>query len=170
MPNVHLEVLTERYVHNENFLVVNHDIAAINRLLAELTKDPKDPHKKLPFIRDRLELLEIVKQGNLRLVVARDLEKNRYDELSLVGMATIHWHKLPTKVNAYIDDVVVLADDKYRGKGIGKKLTLELIKIAKEACANCIDLTSNPTRTEANGLYQKLGFEKKDTNYYRLKL
>lgn len=31
-------------------------------------------------------------------------------------------------------------------------------------------LTSNPTRIAANKLYQKLGFEQKQTNVYRMNL
>ena len=161
MSNVHLEVLTARYVENENACAVYNDLDGINKLLTVLSTSSK------PII-DRLELLKILRQDNLRVVIARDIDKNRYEEPSIVGMATIHWHKLPTKINAYIDDVVV--DEEYRGQKIGKRLTRELIRIAKEACANCIDLTSNPNRTEANGLYQKLGFEKRETNYYRLEL
>ena len=33
-----------------------------------------------------------------------------------------------------------------------------------------LHLTSNPSREEANALYQALGFEKRDTNVYKMSL
>ncbi len=57
-----------------------------------------------------------------------------------------------------------------RGRGIGKKLMLHLIRVAKKAGALTIDLTSNPSRKEANRLYRALGFEKRKTNVYRMTL
>ena len=161
MPNVHLSIIDKKYVHSATFGQLTNDVTAINTLLSALTKHPK-------LIRDRMDLIRIALQSNLRLVVARDIDINSQDNPNIVGMASVHWIELPTKINAYIDDVVVL--ETYRGQKIGKKLTEELIRIARAVCASCIDLTSNPTRIEANPLYQKLGFEKKPTNYYRLKL
>ena len=35
---------------------------------------------------------------------------------------------------------------------------------------DCVHLTSNPSRIAANALYQKLGFEKKETNCYVMKV
>ena len=35
---------------------------------------------------------------------------------------------------------------------------------------DCIHLTSNPKREAANALYQKMGFEKKETNCYMMKI
>jgi len=67
-----------------------------------------------------------------------------------------------------IEDVVV--DKNYRGKGIGRKLTEMLIKEAKKRKADCVELTSNPKRAEANAMYESMGFEKRETNCYRLNL
>ena len=41
------------------------------------------------------------------------------------------------------------------------------IEYAQECGALCIDLTSRPSRMEANEMYQKMGFEKRETNVYR---
>ena len=67
-----------------------------------------------------------------------------------------------------IDDVVV--DEKYRGKGLGKILTYAMIEKAKKLGMKHIDCTSRPHRIVAHKLYEKAGFEKRDTNVFRLKL
>lgn len=102
-----------------------------------------------------------------------EVEKNaiiftaRNENGELVGMATlIIINKLFCKTSS-CEDVVV--DDNYRGQGVGKTLMMNLIKKSKELNIKEIDLTSNPTREVAIALYQKIGFQKRDTNLYRLK-
>ena len=59
----------------------------------------------------------------------------------------------------------------YRGQGIGRTLLQRIIDFAKNKLAPIdLRLTSNPTRTEANALYQALGFEQRDTNVYKMSL
>ncbi len=86
----------------------------------------------------------------------------------IVGMATIHFYRTFSYKSGVINDVVV--DEKYRGQGIGKRLTKALVKEAKKEKADHIDLTSKPERVVANAMYEKLGFKKRKTNYYRLVL
>lgn len=87
-----------------------------------------------------------------------------FDEEDLVGMLTIAIVQIPTSKHGRIEDVVV--DRNYRGKGIGEKLSLEAIRIAKELKLSKLLLTSNPQRIEANKLYQKIGFRLGTTNSY----
>jgi hypothetical protein len=42
--------------------------------------------------------------------------------------------------------------------------------VAKDNKVQAAELTSQPAREAANAMYQKLGFEKRDTNVYRLNL
>ncbi len=86
----------------------------------------------------------------------------------VIGLALIHFYKTFSYKFGVINDVVV--DEKYRGQGIGKRLTKALVKEAKKEKADCVDLTSNPKRIAANAMYQNLGFKKRETNYYRLEL
>ena len=67
-----------------------------------------------------------------------------------------------------IDDIVVIP--RYRNYGLATKLCKHLIDIAKAKKAKHIELTSNPKRTAAHKLYKKLGFKKKKTNVFILKL
>ena len=75
----------------------------------------------------------------------------------------------PTGRKASVEDVVVLPA--YRGQGIGRTLLTRIIDFAKNKLAPIdLRLTSNPTRTEANAMYQALGFVQRDTNVYMMKL
>ena len=68
---------------------------------------------------------------------------------------------------ADIESVVV--SSKCRGRGYGKKVMMAMIEAAKKMNVHHIQLTSNPARVAANQLYQELGFERYETNCYRLK-
>ena len=56
------------------------------------------------------------------------------------------------------------------GLGYGKELMTAMIEAAKKMNVHHIQLTSNPARVAANRLYQDLGFERYETNCYRLPL
>lgn len=89
------------------------------------------------------------------------------DDQTLLGMLTLVILPIPTGMRAWVEDVVVHADA--RGKGIGKLLTLHALAEAKQFGALTVDLTSRPNRIVANQLYQKVGFQLRQTNVYRFK-
>ena len=68
---------------------------------------------------------------------------------------------------ADIESVVV--SSKCRGRGYGKELMTAMIEAAKKMNVHHMQLTSNPARVAANRLYQELGFERYETNCYKLK-
>ena len=72
---------------------------------------------------------------------------------------------LVTGVRAWIEDVVVDADA--RGRGVGEALNLHAIERARALDAKTVDLTSRPSREAANRLYQRIGFQPRETNVYR---
>jgi len=82
-----------------------------------------------------------------------------------IGLATLILYRVPTGLRGYIEDVVV--DERARGRGIGEALTWACLEAAREAGAPYAGLTSNPSRVAANRLYQKMGFELRQTNVYR---
>jgi ribosomal protein S18 acetylase RimI-like enzyme len=104
-------------------------------------------------------LAEIVASPATTLFVARD------ESARIVGMLTLATFPTPTGVRAWIEDVVV--ETEQRGKGTGAALLDAALQAARGAGARTVDLTSNPSRTEANALYQKLGFAARETNVYR---
>ena len=88
------------------------------------------------------------------------------EEKRFIGTVTLVIVDIPTSKRALVEDVVV--DKKFLGKSIGEKLTLHAINFAKEKGASTVNLTCSPRRIAANALYKKLGFEKRDTNVYKL--
>lgn len=87
---------------------------------------------------------------------------------TVIGMLTVGIYLSPTGSKAWIEDVVV--DNAYRGQGLGRMLVSHAIAYCKEQGIDTLMLTSNPKRIAANALYQSLGFERKETNVYRMKM
>lgn len=108
------------------------------------------------------DVAHIVASPATVLLVARD-EAGR-----IVGSLTLVVFRAPTGPRAWIEDVVV--DDDVRGLGIGSALVREALTRAASAGARSVDLTSRPSRREANRLYVRLGFEQRETNVYRFSL
>ncbi|MDP9801436.1 ribosomal protein S18 acetylase RimI-like enzyme [Arcanobacterium wilhelmae] len=86
---------------------------------------------------------------------------------AIVGMLSLVMFEIPTGVRAWIEDVVV--DEAARGQGAGRALVEAAVELAEKRGAKSIDLTSRPTREAANRLYQRSGFEMRETNIYRFK-
>jgi ribosomal protein S18 acetylase RimI-like enzyme len=105
------------------------------------------------------DLREMVLSSGTTLLVARAEKK-------IVGMITLLVFRIPYVKKAYLDDLVI--DETYRGHGIAKKLMHQALNLAKEKGASYIDLTARPRRAEGNSLYESLGFQKRETNVYRL--
>ncbi len=89
-------------------------------------------------------------------------------EGQIVGTLTLAMFPIPTGVRAWIEDVVV--DESARGQRIGEALTLAAVRLAQEAGARTVDLTSRPSRAAAGRLYERLGFELRESRLYRYKI
>lgn len=109
---------------------------------------------------DRAALAGLVAQPGCRLLVARV-------DGELAGTLTLTLYRIPTGLQARIDDVVV--DDAGRGRGVGEALSRRAIELARDAGARSVTLTSRPSRAAANRLYVRLGFQQVETNVYRLR-
>ena len=83
----------------------------------------------------------------------------------MLGSLTLVVFRIPTGLRAWIEDVVV--DGEARGKGVGDALNRFALDLAAELGCRTVDLTSRPTREAANRLYQRLGFQPRETNVYR---
>jgi ribosomal protein S18 acetylase RimI-like enzyme len=129
-------------------------VEAFARLIPQLSRSNPPPTEA--------ELAEIVGSDASRLLVARD------DGGAVLGSLTLVLFRIPTGVRAWIEDVVV--DESARGQGVGEELNREALRVASEAGARTVDLTSRPSREAANRLYQRLGFKQRDTNVYRIEL
>ncbi len=127
-------------------------LTAINRLVPQLSGSAR------PLDLEDLKRLVGIDCVNFLLAIDEDTGE-------ILGTLTLVVFPIPTGTRAWIEDVIV--DSNARGKGIGKLLTRRAIEIAGSAGAKTVDLTSRPSRVEANSLYQSLGFELRETNVYR---
>ncbi|HEX3752595.1 MAG TPA: GNAT family N-acetyltransferase [Streptosporangiaceae bacterium] len=130
--------------------ISDEDLTAVNRLIPQLSRSAP------PLTGDALR--QIVSWDGNYLLIARDGDR-------VVGMLTLVTFPIPTGLRAWIEDVVV--DEAARGQGVGAALTEEAVRRARAAGARTVDLTSRPTRQAANRLYERLGFELRETNAYR---
>ena len=91
-----------------------------------------------------------------------------FEEGRMVACATLCVCHTPEMVIGFVEAVVVASA--FRGRHIGRQIMERIISDARTFGVQQIHLTSNPKRVAANGLYQALGFEKKETNVYVMKL
>ncbi|MCB0117669.1 MAG: GNAT family N-acetyltransferase [Anaerolineales bacterium] len=127
---------------------------AFQRLVPQLTSNNPPP--------TRDELAALLRDASSTLLIARS------DNGQIIGALNLTVYRVPTGLRSIIEDVIV--DISARGQGIGESLMQSAIDLAREKGAHNISLTSNSLRVAANKLYLKLGFEKRDTNAYKLKL
>ena len=130
-------------------------VQAITRLLPRLSRSAPAP--------TTAELEEIVHSAATTMLLARDADGE------IVGTLTLATFRIPTAVRAWIEDVIV-DTPKVHGQGAGEALTRAALQVATEKGAKTVDLTSRPTRETANNLYQRVGFEARETNVYRINL
>lgn len=89
-------------------------------------------------------------------------------EEHIIGCASLCVFESPTGRKASVEDVVVKGA--YRGQHLGKQLMQHVIEYAKTLAPISLQLTSRPKRVEANKLYKSLGFQKRETNAYRMEI
>ena len=123
---------------------------ALNRLVPQLSSSAK------PL--SDADVVRMTTDHDVVLFVAKN------DDV-IVGTLTLVVFAIPSGQRAWIEDVIV--DGGVRGLGIGAALTNAAIEEGRRRGVRTIDLTSRPSREAANKLYQKLGFEIRDTNVYR---
>jgi GNAT superfamily N-acetyltransferase len=129
-------------------------LGTVHALLPQLSSSPP------PFFPEHLA--EIVSSPASRLLVAED------EAGEVHGMLTLALFRVPTGVRAWIEDVVV--DERARGQRLGGRLVEAALRLAGEAGARTVDLTSRPSRIAAHELYLRSGFEVRDTTVYRYDL
>ena len=130
--------------------VTDEVVAAFGHLLPQLSRSAP------PL--DRAGLDGIAGSAATTLLIARAGNK-------IVGTLSLVMFPIPTGLRAWIEDVIV--DEAARGQGIGEALTVEALRIAEQAGARTVDLTSRPSREAAGRLYERVGFQSRSTRMYR---
>lgn len=125
-------------------------VAAFAELVPQLSRSSSPPTAE--------ELNKIVAHEASTILLASE-------GTTILGSMTLVLFPIPTGIRAWIEDVVV--DESARGRGVGEALNRRALKIALNAGAKTVDLTSRPSRDAANRLYQRLGFVARETNVYR---
>ncbi len=128
-------------------------VEAFGRLIPQLSSTSPPP---------TVEELERVVQSDASVLFVAE------EDGVVVGSLTLLLAPIPTGLRARIEDVVV--DQEARGRGIARMLSEAALRRAAAEGAQTVDLTSRPDRLAANRLYESLGFERRDTNVYRLRL
>ena len=126
------------------------DLADLDALMHELSATS--------FCNEEL-LNNALDDANVHVYVIRD-------EVHIVATGTLCIKHTLEFTIADIESVVV--SSKCRGRGYGKELMTAMIEAAKKMNVHHIQLTSNPARVAANQLYQELGFERYETNCYKM--
>ena len=127
-------------------------LEAINRLLSQLVTSKS-------IILSEVQLKEIILSASSEIFLM-------YRGHEIIGMFTIANYLTPTGRKYWLEDVVV--DNRYRGQLLGKRMVEEAIRLVEERGKSTFMLTSKPVRVVANKLYSSLGFEKKETNVYKM--
>ena len=128
-------------------------LAALTALLPQL-----NPNLPAPTSEHLAVLLE---DPGATLLIARDGD-------AIVGTALVIVYPTTLRVESRIEDVVV--DGAARGRGIGEALIRECIEVARRRGASIVELQTARVRVAANRLYERMGFERRDSNPYRMTL
>lgn len=143
-----------RSFHVEEIGAVTREVeAAVQGLLPQLRRgaEPPSPDVLADVLADPATVLLAACQGD-----------------RIVGLAVVAVHHRLSGVSAHLHDVVV--DGGARGLGVGAALVEEAIEVARRRGAYSLELTSAPWRKAANRLYPRLGFHRRETNVYWLRL
>jgi len=124
------------------------DISDMDRLMHELSATSYCSEEQLKAA---------VEDANCHVYVIREAE-------GIVATATLCVSHTPEFTLGGVEAVVTLSS--CRGKGYGRLLMVHMMREAKRFGCVKLHLTSNPRRVAANALYQKLGFQLYNTNYY----
>jgi ribosomal protein S18 acetylase RimI-like enzyme len=125
-------------------------VEAFGRLIPQLSRSAAPP--------GQAELDAIIGSPSNTVLLARSGG-------AITGTMTLVMFSIPTGLRAWIEDVVV--DGAARGQGTGEAMMREALRLAREAGAKSVDLTSRPDRAAAGRLYERLGFAVRESRLYR---
>jgi ribosomal protein S18 acetylase RimI-like enzyme len=130
--------------------VTDEAVEAFGRLLPQVSRSAE------PL--DAAALASMVASPAITVLLARS-------DGQIIGSLTLAMFPVPSGRRAWIEDVVV--DESGRGQGVGGALIQEALRLAREAGARTVDLTTRPSREAAGRLYERAGFQQRETRVYR---
>jgi L-amino acid N-acyltransferase YncA len=114
-------------------------------------------------IEDRIATLEVEIKDNSYMKDWYEKHKDRFkvivaeQEGKIVGWASLNQYNNRSAYDG-VADVSVYISREYRGRGIGKKLLVHLVTIAKENAFHKMVLFTFPFNQLGQALYRKIGF------------
>jgi|SRR6266403_2529031 len=145
--------MEEKNIIIEQITTISSSVAqSIRSLAAKIGDNNKELSDK--------DFVDMIASPNTFLFVAKE------ESGQIAGMITLLIFRIPYVKKGYLDDLVV--DENFRGRGIAKSLMEHAVTFTKEKGVSYIDLTARSRRAEGNSLYEKFGFQKRETNVYRL--
>jgi ribosomal protein S18 acetylase RimI-like enzyme len=108
------------------------------------------------------QLRQMVMQPHLSIVMLTT------DTGQPVAVLTLTITQYPSGLRAHVDDVVV--DEFFRGYGLGDALMDTAIAHAQRLGVAQLELTSRPARQAARSLYERHGFQQRETTVYQLRV
>ena len=113
-------------------------------------------------------LLQVYSHTREGITTKENIELVATIDNNVVGYLVLNkiYNTVENNYYGHINYVCVL--EQYRNQGIATKLFKEVFKICKEKDIVYLELTSNQSRVAAHYLYQKLGFNIRKTDVFRI--
>ena len=130
-------------------IATEQDLSVLNHLYTDMNYKPLMAGNKI------LEIWNRIQQVPDYYIYLTYLENKAIGTFSLLFMPTMMhpgFHK-----SAVLDSVTILSS--YRGKGYGKQMIQEALRISAEAECYKVTLSSNIQRDRAHNFYKSLGFK-----------
>lgn len=130
-------------------IAIEKDLSILNILYADMDNKPLMTEDKI------VEIWQQIQQVPNYYIYLAYLENEAIGTFSLLFMPTMMhsgFHK-----SAVLDSVTILSS--YRGKGYGRQMMHEALRISAEAGCYKITLSSSIKRNRAYNFYQSLGFK-----------
>lgn len=118
-------------------------------------KNPSNIEKHKAYLKDRIE--------NNEATIFLAFDENNPEKAIGFTLIYITFSSLALNKILILNDLYV--DPNVRKNGVGEKLILQTVALAKELGSNLIRLRTSKSNTVAQGLYNKMGFVREDYIY-----
>jgi ribosomal protein S18 acetylase RimI-like enzyme len=118
-------------------------------------KKPSNLEKHYSYLKERLE--------NNEATIFISFDEVNQDKINGFALIYVTFSSLALNKILILNDLFV--DSSIRKNGIGEKLILKTVELAKELESNVIRLRTAKNNTAAQGLYHKMGFIREDYLY-----
>lgn len=129
-----------------------------------IRKAKKRDFNEIYFLISILEEIELDKDSFKKFFLKNLKDKNIFYKVAVIdkkviGFISLHIHKHLHHASQVGEIVELIISSDYRNKEIGKKLLLEVEKIATKKKCTVIEVTSNKKRVLAHHFYEKNGYQ-----------